>query len=93
MNLGTFKKQPRERISVSIIYTDALDEGDSLGQIELCTAEPAGLSATALLADLDRVRVFASGGLSGVKYQITVLVHTAYGERLESEVYCQVKEI
>lgn len=93
MKLGTFKKQPRERLSVSILYTDMLDEGDSLSEIEFCVPDPAGLHVSALLADVDRVRVFASGGESGVKYKITTLVHTVGGERIESEVFCQVKEV
>ena len=43
MKVGTFTKQPGERISKSIVYEDALDEGDYIETVVSCVASPAGI--------------------------------------------------
>ena len=93
MKLGTFNKQPGERLSNSIVYDDALDEGDSVETLVSCTVEPAGLEVTGMLVDGSRVRVFAEGGADGQVYKITVVVSTQGGERFEDELLCRVKEL
>lgn len=93
MKVGTFTKQPEERISNSILYTDALDDGDSISSVSYCAAEPAGLTVSPVLADVDRVRIWADGGDNGVTYKITVRVETSGGEILEDELVCKVKEL
>ena len=93
MKVGTFTKQPSERISNSILYEDALDVGDYLETIVSCAALPAGLTVTAGLASDKRVRIWHEGGTDGVSYTVTVVVTTNTGERFEDEVVCKVKEI
>lgn len=93
MKVGTFSKQPGERISNSILYTDALDEGDEVTTVVSCVATPAGLTASPVLASGDRVRVWSEGGVSGESYKITVTVETAGGEIFEDELTCRVREI
>lgn len=93
MKLGTFQKQPGERISNSILYADALDDGDTLEQILSCTATPSDLSVSPVLVSDDRIRIWAEGGSDGSTYKITVRVSTAGGEILEDELFCKVKEI
>lgn len=93
MKLGQFTKQPGERISNSITYTDALDVADYIETIVSCTSTPAGLVATAGLADNERVRVWYEGGTSGVDYKVTVVVTTHNGERFEDEIVCKVREV
>lgn len=93
MKLGTFSKQPGERISNSILYADALDEADSVTSVPYCAAEPADLIVTPVLVSGDRVRVWTEGGTSGVTYKITVRVSTNGGEILEDELICKVKEL
>ncbi|AVR89016.1 hypothetical protein [Thauera aromatica] len=93
MKLGSFSKQPGERVSKSVIYTDALDPGDEIGTIDECRAEPAGLEVSPVLVAGDRARIWVSGGTDGVQYKITIKVTTAGGEILEDELFCRVKEI
>lgn len=93
MKVGSFTKQPGERISNSITYEDSLDVGDYLETVESCAASPAGLSVNAGLADTSRVRVWHEGGTAGVDYKVTVVVTTHNGERFEDEIICKVREV
>jgi hypothetical protein len=94
MKVGSFEKQPGERISVSIGYAYALDDGDEVSLVNSCVVSPDGeMTASAVLAATDRVRVWVEGGLDRVAYTVTVTVTTAGGERLEDELTCKVKEI
>lgn len=93
MKVGTFAKQPSEKISNSILYEDSLDEGDYLETVVSCVATPVGLNVLAGLSSSNRVRVWYEGGTDGVTYKVTVTVTTHQGERLEDEITCKVKEI
>lgn len=93
MKLGTFPKQPSERLSKSILYVDALDDGDEIAVVMSCTAEPAGLTVVPALVDANRVRLWVSAGADGVAYKITVRVQTAGGEIFEDELTCRVREV
>lgn len=94
MKVGSFEKQPGERIAVSIGYEDFLDDGDEISQVDSCVVSPSGeMTASAVLASTDRVRVWVEGGVDKVTYKVTVTVTTAGGERLEDELVCKVKEV
>lgn len=93
MKVGTFNKQPGERISNSILYTDALDVGDEVSTVHSCIAWPEGLRVSPMLVSGDRVRIWAEGGESGISYKITVTVETAGGEIFEDELTCRVREV
>lgn len=93
MKVGSFTKQPGERISNSITYEDALDVADYLETVKSCTASPAGLGVKAGLADASRVRVWHEGGTHGTDYKVTVVVTTHNGERFEDEIICKVREV
>lgn len=93
MKVGTFTKQPGEKISNSILYEDALDVGDYLETVVSCVATPPGLGVVAGLAGNDRVRIWYENGSSGVTYKVTITVTTHQGERFEDEVTCKVKEV
>ena len=93
MKVGSFTKQPGERISNSIVYEDALDVEDYLETVGSCTATPAGLLVNAGLASSNRARVWYEGGTAGVDYKVTVVVTTHNGERFEDEVICKVREV
>ena len=93
MKVGTFTKQPGERISNSILYDDALDVGDYLETIDSCVATPVGLDANAGLSSTSRARIWYEGGTDGVSYTVTIVATTHAGERFEDEIVCKVKEI
>lgn len=93
MKVGSFTKQPGERISNSITYEDSLDVDDYIETVDSCTATPAGLSVSAGLANSTRSRVWYEGGTHGVDYKVTVVVATHNGERFEDEIICKVREV
>jgi hypothetical protein len=94
MKVGTFQKQPGEKISTSINYEDALDDGDSIASIVSCVVSPSNeLTVTATLASATRVRIWSEGGTDGIAYKITVTTTTQGGERFEDELTCKVKEL
>lgn len=94
MKLGTFTKQPRERISRSVFYTEALDEGDEIATVDSVTVEPAGeMTATPVLVSGDRVRIWTQGGIDGAAYKVTITITTQFGEILEDELTVKVKEL
>src|SRR5438128_448924 len=94
--LGNYTKQPNEIETYSISYNDDLTVNDNLTGSATVTVAPAGLVvdySTVIDAPGDhRVRVKVSGGTSGVKYKVTVLVNTADGRRLEDEFYVKIKD-
>lgn len=96
MKLGTFKKQPRERISKSVRYDKALDSGDTVTTVLTCTVEPTGhiddLTATPALIAGDRVRLWTDKGQDGQSYKVTLTVETANGEIFEDELIVRVRD-
>ena len=93
MKVGTFTKQPGEKISKSVLYTEALDDGDYIETVVSYVASPVGLTILAGLSSNDRVRVWFEGGTDGVTYKVTLKVSTHQGEVFEDEITCKVKEI
>lgn len=91
MRLGSVQQRPSERISYSILYGAALDEGDSVAAIISLTSTPEGLDISQLVGEDNRIRLLVSGGVMGVSYVITTLVLTANGEILEDELTVKVK--
>lgn len=95
MILGRHEKQPDERESYTLNYEDALNEGDYLpdGAGVLKSVEPVGLVVDQITTITPRVRFFAAGGDSGVKYKASFLVTSADGRVFEDEVTITVKEL
>ncbi|MBD9415929.1 hypothetical protein IB234_15305 [Pseudomonas sp. PDM16] len=93
MKLGNFPKQPAERLSKSITYADALDDGDEVSAVMSCVVDPAGLVVVPTLVNGSRVRLWVSEGEDGSSYKITVKVQTAGGEIFEDELTCKVRDL
>lgn len=97
MKLGTFKKQPQERLSKSVLYEKALDPSDSVTSVLSCTVVPTGhaddLTAAPSLINGDRVRLWTDKGQDNTSYKITLKVGTAAGEIFEDELIVRVRDI
>lgn len=93
VKVGTFTKQPGERLSNSILYEDALDVDDYLETVDSCVSIPSGLTVNAGLSSSNRVRVWYEGGVDKIDYTVTVTVTTHSGERFEDEIICKVREV
>jgi len=95
MRVGTLTKQPREEISVSLNYDEALDPKDAIQRIYGVEIEPPDEMRhyALLMPSRDRVRVFVNGGVNRQRYKLTVRVLTVGGEVLEDELTVKIKEI
>jgi hypothetical protein len=98
-------KQPRERLSVTVEFSGALDEGDFIVAIDELSVYPSGLvvAANDLVAGAQTVHLWFEGGDNGVTYVVTLRARTMQvipaaltppaGELLEEEITVRVKEI
>lgn len=93
MKLGTRKKQPGEKRRYGIDYSEALDPGDIIIDVQT-NVEPVGMTALAVVVEDTYVRFTCDGGTDGVTYKVTFTVTTtSTNEIIEDEVYVKVKEV
>lgn len=92
MKLGTVTKQPAERFSYTIDYSDALTLGDNV-QSATAVVTPAGLTLDNVGVYDPRVKFWVSGGTDGVSYKITVTANSADGRVFQDEIVLKIKEI
>lgn len=92
MKLGTVSKQPAERFSYTIDYSDALTVGDNV-QSAAAVVTPAGLTLDNVGVYDPRVKFWASGGMDGISYKVTVTVNSADGRIFQDEIIFRVREI
>lgn len=85
-------KQPAERFSYTINYTDVLTAGDNIDTAS-ATVTPTGLTLEDVGVYDPRVKFWCSGGTDGVSYKVTVTANTADGRVFQDEVTIKVKEI
>ena len=92
MIIGTFSKQPAEVLDYAIDLTQWLPSGDYA--ISQTTTAPIGIVVdSTLITDAGKgIRVWLSGGTSGVKYKIQVLFVTDNGRKKEFEFVVSVRE-
>lgn len=92
MKLGSASKQPTEKFSYTIDYTDALTLGDNV-QTATATVSPTGLTIDNIGCYDPRVKFWCSGGTDGISYKVTVTVNTADGRVFQDEVTIKIKEL
>ena len=100
--LATYEQQPGEKLDYDVYYRnspdgkdDWLDAGDALNNAKTTVStSPTGLTVTQItLSSSDRVKLWVSGGVSGVKYKVTLTVGTLLGRVKQDEVLFKIKEI
>jgi hypothetical protein len=92
MKLGTVSKQPAERFSYTIDYTTALTTGDNVESVTV-VADPAGLTIDNIATYDPKIKFWAEGGTTGIKYKVTTTVTTADGRVFQDEIFFKIKEI
>lgn len=92
MKLGTVTKQPAERFSYTIDYSEALTAGDNIAAVTAAVSPP-GLVVDNVGAYDPIVRFWASGGTNGSTYKVTVTVTTDDGRVFQDEVAFKIKEV
>ena len=89
--LGTFIKQPAEKESYSIEYTEDLIANDSIDSV-VVTVSPLGLVIVSSLVVGTRVKMLISGGTDGVKYKVTATATTDDERILQDEFFIKIKD-
>jgi hypothetical protein len=92
MLLGTFQKQPADRLDYDVTYKEWLTEGDNLMSVT-SSCSPDGLVIETAYVHDPMVKVWLSGGTSGTTYKITLTATTADGRIRQDEFKVKVKDI
>lgn len=93
MKLGAVKQQPREVLSYTVNYDEALLDGETASSVEV-TIEPSGeLSITQTLVMQTRVRFWVTGGVSGKRYKVTATTTTTEGRVFEDELLFLIRDL
>lgn len=92
--LGTFPKQPADVQDYDIDYSEycaGFTPADTLTGTPVVTADP-GITVASTTRVGNVVKVFLSGGTSGVTYKVTCRATTTGGRVKEVEIKVKVKE-
>jgi hypothetical protein len=88
--LATYNKQPAEKESYSIDYSDDLEADDFIAGATTTVSDTAlVISSTVCLNTI--VKMWITSGMDGTKYKITVTSTTNAGRVLQDEFYIKVK--
>lgn len=88
--LGTYTKQPGEKLDYDVDYTDWIGDDTLLSHV---VSADAGITVVTSAVLSNVVKVWLTGGTDGVKYKITVTATTTGGRIKEDEFYVKVKAI
>lgn len=90
--VATYSKQPDERLDYDVDYAEWIPALDSL-LIATVTVSPAGMIVDSPLILTDVVKLWVSGGTSGVRYKVTLTVTTTLGRIKQDEIIFACKEV
>jgi hypothetical protein len=92
MILGTFQKQPVDRLDYDVTYANWLTEGDNVGSVTT-NVTPEGLTVETVYVHDPIVKIWLSGGESGTTYKVTLTISTDDGRIRQDEFKVKVKDI
>lgn len=90
--LETFQKQPADVQDYDIDFSEYLSALTDTAASAVVEAEP-GITVVNHLIIGTRVKVWLSGGTSGVRYKVTVRLTTTGGRTKEVEIRLVVREV
>lgn len=90
--LGTFNKQPLERLDYDLDFSEWLPLGDAI--VSATVTATTGITAEVPIIDSTHkvVKVWVTGGTTGVTYKVQATVETVAGRITECEIRIKVKE-
>ena len=91
MNLGTFIKQPADKLDYDVTYRQWLTPGDNV-ESAVVDVSPPGLVVEHVFVNDPTVKIWLSGGASGVTYKVAVTINTADGRVKQDEFRVKVKD-
>jgi hypothetical protein len=94
MRIGKYRKQPADRLRYRVDYSDWLDPGETITGVTHAVT-PAGLVVDGLVVDPGDTTVsfFASAGVDGEEYKVSITVTTSQGQIKEDEILYSVKDL
>jgi hypothetical protein len=93
MKLGAIRQQPNELLSYTVNYDEALSDTETAASTE-ALVEPSGeLLITQTLVMANRVRLWATGGVSGKRYKVTVRTTTSESRVFEDELLFSIRDL
>jgi hypothetical protein len=102
MQLGKFVKQPQEYLGYDIMYTDFLEEGDSVVEIieviatkytsDLIDVNDLVVDSSYIRDNGTRVKVYLRNGVADEGYKVTVRIRTDEGLVKEDEFKVKIKD-
>ena len=91
-----FEKAPGATLDFDLDFADEMAEaGDTARDIApVDLAAPSGITVVAAvwIAEIQRIKVWLSGGTDGKKYVLTAWLNTAGGRRLEMDFLVRIKD-
>jgi len=88
--LGTFIKQPAEKESYSIDYSQDLEGDDFIASAVATVSDPA-LVVQSTICINTIVKVWITGGVAGTKYEVTITATTNDGRIIQDQFYIKLK--
>jgi hypothetical protein len=88
--LGTFIKQPAEKESYSIDYSQDLEGDDFIASAVTTVSDPALIVQSTLCVNTI-VKVWITGGVVGKKYEVVVIATTNDGRIVQDSFYIKMK--
>jgi hypothetical protein len=93
--IGSFTKQPREKLPVDIDYTSVI-AGRTVSSMTPTVETPSGMTLTSSAVSGETIQLYLSGGTDGVTYTWTVLMDIVIGGKtttVEDEFTVTVEEV
>ena len=94
MIVGTFTKQPNDRLDFDVDANRWLTEydNDTIASVSATVNDP-GLTLISTTHNGGIIKQWVEDGTSGVTYKVTIMMVTTAGRELEIEVKVKVKEV
>jgi len=94
MTLGTFKKQPIERLDYDIDYSAFLGTDTLTGTptVEFLPTGELNYDVVAIMTGNQRLKIWLTDGVSGSSYKVTVTVTTTAGRVKQDEFKVKVRD-
>lgn len=97
MKLARFVKQPADRKRYAVDYSDWLDTGETVTAVAFGVSPSAtgglAVDASSIASTGKSVVFFASAGVSGTTYTVTITITTSGGQIKEDEILFSVREV
>lgn len=100
MKLGRFIKQPREKYTIAVDFSRAMDDDESIDSdnSSVTAADANGANVTSQIihsvaCETNLIRATVKNGSDGDRFRLSFLAHTDTGNIYEKDVLMTIKEV